>query len=254
MFISTERTINGRFILFYFHNFSMEKQGDNVVAPSSQSTPSTVSDMSGFKPKEKKERTPKQIAAFERMREKRQEQRRLGQQGVPIPKVATEATPAPSDLDKEEKVNERKSIEQAAAMFMEMRRREKENKKELSWEKQLNEVVTKRMDEFEDRLIKLFDEPIEQYVAKKQRKKVTIQEEPKENKKQQHEVLDEIIHDYYPPAPVAARKAPKKQSPFIGRKAVEAFVGYPDTVETSVRTKPPSPFRQRQQQYVPQQY
>jgi len=247
MFISTERTINGRLILFYFHNFSMDKQGEHVAAPPVEYTPSSTAAMSGFNPKEKKERTPKQIAAFERMREKRKEQRRLGAQGAAIPKVATDSSETLPNL--EEKANERKSLEQAAAMFMEMRKREKESKKELSWEKQLNEVVTKRMDEFEDRLIKLFDEPIEQYVAKKQRKKVTIQEEPKENKKQQAEPLEEPIDDYYPPAPVAAKRAPKKQSPFVGRKAVETFTGYPETL-TAARTKP-SPFKQR---YVPQQY
>jgi len=108
--------------------------------------------------------------------------------------------------------------------------------------------VNKELENIQNYL-KYFDEPIEQYVAKKQRKKVTIQEEPKEDKKQQVEPLEEPIDDYYPPAPVAAKRAPKKQSPFVGRKAVEAFAGYPETL-TAARTKP-SPFKQR---YVPQQY
>jgi len=135
MFISTERTINGRLILFYFHNFSMDKQGEHVAAPPTEYSSATTAAMSGFNPKEKKERTPKQIAAFERMREKRKEQRRLGAQGAASPKVAADSSEIVPNL--EEKAD-RKSLEQVAAMFMEMKKREKETKKELSWEKQLN--------------------------------------------------------------------------------------------------------------------
>jgi len=39
----------------------------------------------------------------------------------------------------------------------------------------MNEVVTKRMDEFEDRLLGLFQEPVEKYIEKK-RKKATPKE------------------------------------------------------------------------------
>lgn len=121
------------------------------------------------KPIPKMDRTPKQIAAFERMRAKRKENRAL---------LGSSYDPKPN-----EKEDYKKSIEHATALFLDMRKKEKESKKELAWEKLLNETVTKRMDEFENRLIDLFNEPVESYVEKRKRKqdkKASIQEQPKE--------------------------------------------------------------------------
>ena len=98
----------------------------------------------------KPSRTPKQLAAFERMRANRNEKRKLG------------AQPDTSESSKDRQ----RSIEEASAMFMDMRRREKETKKELKWEA----LLDKRMHEFEDRLVGLFNEPVEQYVEKRRRK------------------------------------------------------------------------------------
>jgi hypothetical protein len=67
--------------------------------------------------KEKKPRTEAQIAAFEKMKAARIEKRLLGE-----PK------------QEEENPDKKKSLEMAAAMFMEMRKKDKENKQKQSWE------------------------------------------------------------------------------------------------------------------------
>ena len=118
------------------------------AAPSSEGTPQPKES----KPTPKFERTPKQLAAFEKMRTVRAEKRKLGAQQKEPPK------------------ENQKSMEEAAAMFMAMRKKEKEEKKEKAWERLLNETMTKRMDEFEDRLVGLFNEPVEKYVEKRKRK------------------------------------------------------------------------------------
>jgi len=223
-----------------------EKPKDEpVIATPTLPTPEPIvgTPVSGFKPKEKKERTTKQIAAFERMRAKRQEKRLLGANSV-----GESQQKAPEHIKEPEKPSymqlDQKSIEQAAAMFMEMRRREKEAKKEMAWERQLKEVVTLRLDEFEDRLMDLFNAPIEQYVAKKQRKKVTIQEEEKKQDKRKPEpVVEEYIEDQQQEFAVPKPKAAKlKHSPFhSGRRVVESF--YPEVVHQV--KKVPNPFRYR---------
>jgi len=150
----------------------------------------------------KKERSPKQIAAFERMRAKRQEYRIGSSYEHP-------------EQDKEKQ----KSIADAAAMFMEMRRKEKEAKKELAWEKMLNETVTKRMDEFENRVIDLFNEPIDRYVEKRKRK-TTIPEQPslphiKEPEPDIKEpVKEKPKEEEFIPKKIKAYHATKQQNPF----------------------------------------
>jgi hypothetical protein len=144
---------------------------DVPVANESPSTPppSHATSHDSAKHVQKMERTPKQIAAFERMRAKRKESRALLGAGY---------DPKPNEKDEY-----KKSIEHATALFMDMRKKEKENKKEMAWEKLLNDTVTKRMDEFENRLVDLFSEPVEHYVEKRKRKqdkKASIQEQPKE--------------------------------------------------------------------------
>jgi hypothetical protein len=121
--------------------------------------------------KPKNVRTPKQEMATQRMIERRHSKK----EEVP-------------DKDKE------KSLELAAAMFMDMKQKSKEEKKELMWERNLN----KRFDEFEERLVDIFSEPIDHFLSRSKKRKTnndtvpkkmeeeTIKkapEKPKENKK-----------------------------------------------------------------------
>jgi hypothetical protein len=106
--------------------------------------------------KEKRPRSEKQIAAFKRMAQAREEKRKMD-------KLEKERKP-------EKDIEQKKSLEMATAMFMEMRQKEKENKKDKKWENELNSIVTKRMDEFEDRMMNLLNQPVEAYVEKKRRK------------------------------------------------------------------------------------
>lgn len=148
----------------------------------------------------KKPRTEAQIAAFEKMKAARAEKRLLGE-------------PRKDDSDDEPK---RKSLEMAAAMFMEMRKKDKEENKKRTWEEQINERVTKRMDEFEDRLINLFKEPVETYVEKRKAKKTKTEtkiEEP--TKQEREEVIKEPIYKK------AEWSKPKTALPYSFSKQVE---------------------------------
>jgi hypothetical protein len=123
---------------------------------SSESNVSTSSSKKSNKFKKKRPRSEKQIAAFKRMAQAREEKRQMD-------KIEKERQP-------EKDAEKKKSLEMATAMFMEMRQKEKENKKDKKWENELNSIVTKRMDEFEDRMMTLLNQPVEAYVEKKRRK------------------------------------------------------------------------------------
>ena len=106
-----------------------------------------------------KPRTEKQLEATRKMKvmreTRREELKTSGQQSESFKRSA----------------EEEKSVEMATAMFMDMRKKEKENKKELAWESQLNKIMTSRMDEFEERLVNMFSEPIDHFMSRKKQKK-----------------------------------------------------------------------------------
>lgn len=157
----------------------------------------------------KKERSAKQIAAFERMRARREESR-LGA----------------SHDHQEQSEKEKKSVAEAAAMFMEMRRKEKETKKEMAWEKLLNETVTRRMDEFENRMVDLFNEPVERYVEKRKRK-TTIPEQQLEKVETKAPDIKEPVKEVekeFIPKKLRTYHA-NKQNPFIHANRKQGGLG-----------------------------
>lgn len=110
-----------------------------------------------------KPRSDKQKAATERMKQAREAKRKA---------------PASEPGETEERD---KAMALATAMFMDMRKKQKEEKKELAWEKQLDKIVTGRMDEFEERLVNMFSEPIDHFLSRRKPKKAKIDEEKTES-------------------------------------------------------------------------
>lgn len=169
------------------------------------SSSSTTAERNHSNSESKPTRTPKQLAAFERMRASRSEKRKLGAQ--------TDSAPS---KDKE------KSIEEAAAMFMEMRRREKQEKKDMRWEKLLDETVNRRMTEMEDRLIGLFDEPVERYVEKRRKKTASKETPPPEepSPKMIDPVMEEPVHklDKEEATKPSKQRYVSKSSPFTASR------------------------------------
>jgi len=162
----------------------------------SNSSKSTTNEESKSSPKF--ERTPKQLAAFEKMRTVRAEKRKLGAQQKEVPRES------------------QKSMEEAAAMFMAMRKKEKEEKKEKAWERLLNDTMTKRMDEFEDRLVGLFNEPVERYVEKRKRK--STKDQPVITEPVREEPVVEKVEKEPPKKieepPTKRQYVPKQTNPF----------------------------------------
>lgn len=116
-----------------------------------------------------KPRTEKQILATARMKEAREnERKRKMTYSEPTNEKGTSWSP------------EEKDIALASAMFMDMRKTAKETKKEKEWENQINTIMNGRLDEFEERLVNLFSEPIDHFMQrgrKKQKKNETPDEE-----------------------------------------------------------------------------
>lgn len=113
--------------------------------------------------KAKLPRTEKQIAATEKMKEMRHNKRKA------------EVIDEPQDPEK------KKSVEMATAMFMDMRKKEKEAKKDFAWQKSLDTLMTRRMDDFEERMVNMFSEPIDHFLKRRKTsaKKVDDSEAPK---------------------------------------------------------------------------
>ena len=170
--------------------------------------------------KEKKPRTEAQIAAFEKMRAARIEKRLLGE----------------PRKEEEENPEKRKSLEMAAAMFMEMRKKDKESKQKQSWEEAINERVTKRMDEFEDRLINLFQEPVEKYVEKKRAKKQKVEEVKK---------LDPPVENYVKPATTKVDREEEKPETIYKRPSF----AMPKTPSLHKPKLPVTPYKSKQPSY-----
>jgi hypothetical protein len=130
----------------------MEEQTLEVSTNKPEESEKSVPTEKPVPEKPKNARTPKQELATQRMIERRH--------------VKKEEVP---DKEKE------KSLELAAAMFMDMKQKAKDEKKELMWERNLN----KRFDEFEERLVDIFTEPIDHFLSRSKKRKTNNDTVPK---------------------------------------------------------------------------
>jgi hypothetical protein len=138
----------------------------------------------------KKIRSEKQKEATEKMKAERWESRkRKTQAEIELEKhrpIIEAAEKEKQKLLEAEEKEKQKSMEIAAAMFMDLRKRKKDSKKEKIWEEQLNQLLTERMDEFEDRLVGMFHKPIDHFMNHRRKKPKQEEKEEKVEKPIKH--------------------------------------------------------------------
>jgi len=147
------------------------EKSETAVVDVAPSVPKAVAEPApSTEPKQKRVRTERQKEATEKMKEKRWQDRQKAEEKAP---------------------QDEKDLAKATAMFMEMRQKEKELKKERVWEKQLGELLTTRMDDFEERMVDLFMQPIDHFMQHKKKRKQPPPGEEKPDKVEKTTKVDE---------------------------------------------------------------
>ena len=133
--------------------------------PEPEKTPPLTTTLSPAKDGRSKARTQQQIEATEKMKSGREAARKRKREEIEV-----------KSKEVEKKEYDDKSIALASAMFYDLRKKEKGQKKQVEWEEQLSRAIDARMSDFEDRIVDMFHEPIDHFMSRGKKQKLNVGE------------------------------------------------------------------------------